>query len=161
MPSGKTHLRIELAALVAVVGGGLALNRAYGWMKWEEAQTLLPAFVAAYLFSSLLLSPDLDLARSGPQSRWGLFRALWLPYAGLFRHRGLSHNPLFGPLSRAAYLGILLAGALAGLHYGFGVELKFLKHWWQDLQGRPLWAIGIGMLLPNELHILADKLFKG
>ena len=160
MPSGKTHLHIELAALVVVVGGGLALNHAFEWMKWKEVYTLLPAFVAAYLFSSLLLSPDLDLARSGPQSRWGLFRVLWLPYAGMFRHRGLSHNPLFGPLTRIAYLGLLAAGVLAGLHYGFEMELKFLEHWWEDFQGRPLWAVGIGMFLPNELHILADKLFK-
>ena len=160
MPSGKTHFHIEFAALVIIIGVGATLNHYREFMKWEEAGTLGLIFTVSYLFSSLLLSPDLDLAQSGPQHRWGLFRVLWLPYAGMFRHRGLSHNPLFGPLTRIAYLGLLAAGVLAGLHYGFEMELKFLRHWWEDLQGKPLWAVGIGMFLPNELHILADKLFK-
>lgn len=153
-------MRIELAVLVVLTGIGLGVNHMYRLVKWEEARVLGLAFAISYLFSSLLLSPDLDLGRSDSQNRWGMLRVLWLPYAALFRHRGLSHNPLFGPLTRIGYLGLLVAAAMAGLHYGFEVDLAFLEYWWEKLDGTPLWAIGIGLMLPNEIHILADRLLK-
>lgn len=160
MPSGKAHLRIELGILVLTVGVGLLLNHLYRYMVWEDAATPAMCFVGAYLFSSLLMSPDLDLVRSRPQSRWGVFRVLWLPYAVCFRHWGISHNAVFGPVTRIVYLGLLVCAVLAGLHYGLGVELAFLKHWREDLRGLPVWAIGIGLFLPNELHILVDRLLN-
>ena len=160
MPSGKTHFKIEMATLLIAAGAGAGLNHHFRFVKWEDVTTLGLVFVGSYLFSSLMLSPDMDLARSDPQNRWGVLRVLWRPYAALFHHRGLSHNPIFGPLTRVAYLALIAVAVLAGLHYGLEVELKFLKHWWEDLRAIPLWAIGAGLFLPHELHILADKLFK-
>ncbi len=159
MPAGKTHLKVELLVLLAVVTLAGAANAYFELAAWDgEFKVLAIAFGCAYLFSALFLSPDLDLARSDPHNRWGALRVCWIPYAKLFRHRGYSHNPLIGPLSRLLYLLLWVALVLAGLHYGFAVGLEFLRHWWQDLSGTPLLALALGLMLPNEIHILLDKI---
>ena len=160
MPSGRAHLRIELGALVLITGAGVGLNHVYQYVKWGDATAPGLCFLGAYLFSSLLMSPDMDLVRSRPQSRWGVFRLLWLPYAVCFRHWGISHNLVFGPMTRIVYLALVVCTVLALLHYSFGVELGFLEHWREDLYSVPLWAIGVGLFLPNELHILVDKVIN-
>jgi uncharacterized metal-binding protein len=161
MPSGKTHLKVELFSLAGFAAIACGANAFFELVDWEdEFKALALVFSCAYLFSALLLSPDLDLARSDPHNRWGLLRICWIPYAKLFRHRGLSHNPLLGPLSRLVYLGLWASLVLAGLHYLFEVEIEFLRHWWEDLRGTPLWALGLGLVLPNEIHILLDKIYR-
>lgn len=94
MPSGKNHHKAETATLAAIIAITSGANFAFELAYWEdEFQSLALVFSAAYLFSALLLSPDLDLARSDPHNRWGYPRVCWTPYAKLFRHHGLSHNP--------------------------------------------------------------------
>ncbi len=108
------------------------------------------AFSLAYVGGSLFLSPDLDLEGSAPARRWGPFRLLWKPYAALFRHRGLSHSPIWGPLTRFAYLALL-----------------FLVVWATVSAVLPspppvpssLWApVVVGAVLPQVLHVLVDRL---
>jgi len=161
LPSGKNHLKAEIAALAAIIAIITGANFAFELAHWEdEFQPLALVFAAAYLFSALLLSPDLDLARSDPHNRWGYLRVCWIPYAKLFRHRGLSHNPLIGPLSRLLYLGGWAASILAGLHYIFAVEMNFLRDGWDDLHAAPLSALSLGLILPNEIHILLDRAYS-
>ena len=74
-----------------------------GWIGTAE----IAAFVSAYLFSMTLLSPDLDLAKSDSYRRWGPLRWLWAPYAAAFKHRRVSHHPLFGPITRIAYVSLI------------------------------------------------------
>ncbi len=101
MPSGKNHHKAETATLAAIIAITSGANFAFELAYWEdEFQSLALVFSAAYLFSALLLSPDLDLARSDPHNRWGYPRVCWTPYAKLFRHGELSHKPLLGSLSR-------------------------------------------------------------
>ena len=147
MPSGRTHLRIEAILLF----GWTALA---GYLLSIRSLSVdhVVAFVLAYAFSMLFLSPDLDLARSGASRRWGAARLIWAPYAALFRHRGLSHHPLVGPLTRILYLGLI--GVLA-----WTVVLV--------VSGRPariltpslaiLGAALAGLYLPNATHIAADR----
>ena len=161
MPSGKNHLKAELAALGAIAHAAAGGNAFWAFADWQDQfQPLALIFALAYLFSSLLLSPDLDLARSDPHNRRGLLRHCWKPYAKLFRHRGVSHNPLLGPLSRLVYLGLWAAAVLAGLHYLFAVEMEFLHHWKENLRGAALWSLSIGLVLPNEIHILLDRIYS-
>ena len=148
MPSGRTHLRIEAVLLVG--WGALAVwFCARGWMGTDE----IGAFVAAYLFSMLLLSPDLDLAKSDSYRRWGPLRWLWAPYAAAFKHRRISHHPPFGPISRIAYIGLI---AFVGLFTyvlirgGPAPRLVFPV----DLS----MAVLVGLYFPNLTHIALDGL---
>lgn len=57
-----------------------------------------------FLFSGLMLSPDLDL-HSRPFKRWGWLRWIWIPYQQAIAHRSvLSHGFLIGTTVRVVYL---------------------------------------------------------
>ena len=63
MPSGKNHLKAEIAALAAIIAITVGANFAFELANWEdESRPLALVFSVAYLFSALLLYPDLDLA---------------------------------------------------------------------------------------------------
>lgn len=147
MPSGKTHLKIEIALLAAGTAGVIVLYRE-GLIAWHEGGV----FLGAYLFSSLLLSPDLDLARSRASRHWGLGRILWLPYAMICRHRRLSHHLFFGPLSRILYLGAIGLSIFLGFSLLAGRSLTVSLPSW-----RLLVPIFTGLYLPNQIHILVDR----
>jgi uncharacterized metal-binding protein len=148
MPSGRTHLRIE-GVLLAVWGAAAVLCARLAWVSATE----MAAFVVAYLFSMLLLSPDLDLAESDSYRRWGLLRWLWAPYASAFRHRRISHHPLFGPITRIAYV---VAIALAALLVYVLVDRRAAPR--LVLPMNVVFAVLIGLYLPNLSHILVDGL---
>ncbi len=148
MPSGKTHLKLEAMILFLWT----ALSVLCVLKQWiEPYQAVL--FLCFYLFSMLFLSPDLDLSKSDAFARWGPLRWVWLPYAWLFRHRQISHHPLWGPLSRITTLAVVfLLGILV----------------YQVATGKPAprfslspagWAAAcVGLYLPNLEHIVADRL---
>jgi uncharacterized metal-binding protein len=148
MPSGKTHLRIE-AVLLAVWAGGAVLLARRGWIEAGEIGT----FVGAYLFSMLLLSPDLDLAKSDSYRRWGPLRWLWAPYAAAFQHRRISHHPLFGPITRIGYVGVIASVAL--LVYILATRSVIPP---VAVRAEFVLAVLIGLYLPNLTHIAADGL---
>jgi len=146
MPSGKSHLRLELFLLPVFLAGIYLMD--VGW-------PLLLAFSSAYLFSSLLLSPDLDLRSNATRRRWGPLGFIWWPYTKVFKHRGLSHNLLLGPLTRIGYLFLIGFIAVYGLnHLGIGANLRLRP----GLDREILAMIAIGLYLPNGLHILYDHL---
>ena len=146
MPSGRAHLKIEAGLLF----GWTALA---GYLLSKNAITpeVVVSFTLAYALSMLFLSPDLDLARSCATRRWGIARWIWIPYALVFRHRGLSHHPLLGPLTRIAYLGLVLAILVAGLVVAVGRPLRMTVPSAVVLLG----AL-VGLYVPNLTHILAD-----
>ena len=161
MPSGKTHTRIDLFLLVVILAaaayfwGGLA-----GFFGRDEMAEYAMAFVVAYLFGTFLLSPDMDLNTSGPMKNWGVLRLLWRPYAHLFKHRGISHMPIVGTLTRVLYIFIVLyvlsAVANAFLDLGWKMSVDDLKKVDRNLI---LWTLA-GLCLPDLFHIVADHTFK-
>lgn len=144
MPSGKTHLKFELATLPLWTVGGAILG-----VPWRE----LVIFTFSYVGTSLLLSPDIDLVDSAPARRWGILRLFWLPYAHIFKHRGLSHSVLFGPLTRVLYLAFLIFLVWIILYLALGLRLGW--HWPPPSS---VAAIACGVYLSNFLHVLLDRL---
>ena len=72
MPSGKNHLKAELAALGTIALAAAGGNALWAFADWQDQfQPLALIFALAYLFSSLLLSPDLDLAPLRPTQPLG------------------------------------------------------------------------------------------
>jgi len=149
MPSAQVHNTVNLAALV----GGLALGWTTGLVHLEPC---VP-FAVGFLFSTLLLSPDLDLAASvrvDARKNWGVLGALWMPFGRLVKHRGVTHTFVRGPVVLLAYLGVLLS-VLAGLGWLVvqGLELKVpvvrvegvWVGWWMT-----------GLLTAHGLHLVLD-----
>ncbi len=150
MPSGKVHLQIETVVLVALIAVACYLAQA-GLVRGAYAGI----FLGAYLFSSLFLSPDLDLRGSKPFQRWGFARVLWVPYARLFHHRSLSHHIILGPLTRIAYLGGIVSLALIGILHLTGWQVRFSVPQWQVIV-----ALLCGLYLPNQIHTIADAVWS-
>lgn len=144
MPSGTRHLQLELIFLPGFLAGLHFMNA-----DWSS----LIVFGLSYLFSSLMLSPDLDLRSNSARRRWGILGFIWIPYTKLFKHRGLSHNLLFGPLTRVGYLLLFVTLIMYGLSY-LGVRTNIPLHFDKEL----LVMIALGLYLPNFLHVLYDKL---
>ncbi|MCR4404176.1 MAG: metal-binding protein [Candidatus Acetothermia bacterium] len=142
MPSGGRHLRLEILLLPLFLAGLYFMG-----LDWRP----LLCFSAAYLFSSLWLSPDLDLRSNDARRRWGALGFIWVPYTKVFKHRGLSHNLLLGPLTRVGYLFLVGFLVLQALNY-LGVRADFHLR----ISSEILAMIGIGLYLPNVLHILYD-----
>ena len=147
MPSGKTHLRIE--AVILVLWSGLSVYLVL--REWiTTSQALL--FLGSYLFSMMLMSPDLDLSKSDAFYRWGVLRWIWLPYVWIFRHRQMSHHPLLGPLSRIVYIGILVLAVTFIYLVSTGNPGPRLR-----LSMEAVVLVCLGLYLPNLEHILADQ----
>lgn len=112
MPSGHAHdaVTILLAAPAVVVT----------YVATRDLPTAVIVAVA-FIFAGLMFGPDLD-TKSKPYSRWGLLRAIWLPYRTIFRHRSRwSHGLIFGTLFRVVYfLGIV---TLVGFAVAAGCSL--------------------------------------
>lgn len=142
VPSGKAHLVWELSTLP----GWVALGGALGVTREQ-----LVLFSLTYVGASLLLSPDLDLQRSAPARRWGVARFMWAPYAAVFRHRGISHSPLLGPLTRLIYLA-LVGGAVWVILHLVG-DVRFPR---TIPTGSVLSVLG-GVYLPHVLHVVLDR----
>ena len=106
MPSGQTHDRITLWTLPIVTGLAAALTR---------SGNLTLMISGGFLFSGLMLSPDLDL-QSRPYKRWGWLRWIWIPYQKVVRHRSvMSHGLVIGTTLRVIYLAswIVVFGVLS------------------------------------------------
>lgn len=148
MPGGKTHDTINIAVLIVVLA---VLSYLTMWNVNEMAVKYLDIYTIAvlslsYLFATFFLSPDLDI-ESKPYKRWKMFRILWWPYKVIFKHRGLSHNPIIGPLSIVINFALIVALLLLlmgiELHKG---HLRFIV------------VATIGMVLSMEVHIISDFL---
>lgn len=161
MPSGKTHTRIDLLMLVVLVGVASyfwdPLTDYFGRDQFVEYGGV---FVVAYFFGTFLLSPDMDLNTSDPMKNWGVLRLLWRPYAQLFKHRGFSHVPILGTLTRIVYIVLLVyvLCAVANALFDMGWELSIdnLK----DIDKKSVLCGLCGLCLPDLFHIVADRMFK-
>ncbi|MEA3238641.1 MAG: metal-binding protein [Candidatus Bipolaricaulota bacterium] len=150
MPSGRTHLRIEMFVFVACVASGVYLFQV-GLVR----SVYIGVFLGSYLFSSLFLSPDLDLKGSDSFRRWGVARVMWVPYARLFRHRALSHHIILGPLTRIAYLGAIVSLVLIAVLHLTGWQVRFSVPQWPMIA-----ALLCGLYLPNQIHTVADTVWS-
>ena len=162
MPSGRTHEAINLTAFGLLVGG-YAVAQSQGYTAEYDvllAPETVGVFTAAYFTGTYLVTPDLDLAENHvrAKSNWGLLGLLWVPYGKLFRHRGLSHSWLVGPLTRLLYMALValaLGWGVSALSPYFGYTFRIrlaLRDNWQEL------AVGAlaGYYLSQWLHLLAD-----
>jgi len=159
VPRGTTHELVNLGLLGAAALAWHALGGDRG-----PYQDLAEGFAAGYLAGTFLITPDLDLAEhptSRPRAmrRWGPLAWIWLPYGALFRHRGLSHTWLAGPLSRLLYLYLVLQGLLYGVGLlGARIDrlpglVGRLQRW---LSGPGALAAAAGYLVAQWLHLLLD-----
>ncbi|GAA5439164.1 hypothetical protein Dcae01_00663 [Deinococcus caeni] len=152
VPSGRVHNLINIAAYSVLAAGALVATR-------QDLLSVTPAqglnFTLAFAAGTFLLSPDLDLAEGRVDSKrhWGLLGFLWVPYGMMFSHRGLSHTWILGPLTRLAYLGVLIALVVGLLRFVLpDLTLPPVP----QLSAEVLAPFGVGYYLSQWLHLIAD-----
>ncbi|PCI95996.1 hypothetical protein COB11_00520 [Candidatus Aerophobetes bacterium] len=98
MSNYKTHNSFNILFLLPLAAVGV-----YLYMKPSNMQLIV--FVSVFLYATFFMSPDMDIAN---KIKWfslrGLFSIPFKSYALLFKHRGISHNILFGTLTRILWL---------------------------------------------------------
>ncbi len=139
-PSWRTHDAASLALACSLLYAGA-----------RQGHFAEGALLAVGAVSALIIQPDLDqpysMSRLRLTRRFGILAQAWCTvYDRLFRHRGLSHVPVLGTLTRLTWLVLPLA-VLAFLCYLSPPPIEW---------GWPvLWWVG-GLMLADTLHTAMD-----
>lgn len=176
MPSGKTHHRINEAAMSLATPTTFALTW-YVTGDPVKALTISAYALAGMVFGTYFADPDLDHdhithteARLRRVPFLGLplyvaFVAFWYPYAMQTRHRALSHRPIVGTLLRLGYillmftfLNTLARWAIFATPKGWG-DLALALGAWVFRNPAKAGAWVAGECLADLLHVLADRLW--
>jgi uncharacterized metal-binding protein len=143
MPSYRTHVSVNL-----FFGLPLALAALKYTVLSTPTDTI--CFIGAFIYGTFFLHPDLDLARNVRLlSLKGLLTFPFRPYSYLFRHRGISHMPVVGTLTRILWL----LGFLWVLFTFFNWVYPNWIHW-----GPPLWFGIAGLAVADFYHVFLDRL---
>ena len=150
MASGKTH---EQAALTTLAVGGAVAYFTASETAW---------YAVAGLLAGTLVTPDIDMdTRTREERRWKYVPAIgpllkigfwlfWLPYAKMFAHRGLSHVPIIGTVSRILYALVVLWIFMVVIGWNSSHELH------NRIQVPMAWPFIYGWILQDNVHLLLD-----
>jgi uncharacterized metal-binding protein len=144
MPAYRTHVTMNLFL-------GLPLGLAA--MKYTVLSTPadMLSFSGAFVYGTLFLHPDMDLARNIRLfSIKGLLTLPFRPYSYLFRHRGISHVIIIGTLTRVLWL----IGFIYLVFSCLGWVFPNIANWNQPI----LWFGISGLATADVFHVLLDKL---
>ncbi|MEO1589760.1 MAG: metal-binding protein [Cyanobacteria bacterium J06632_22] len=156
MPSGKTHDRITLWALPAVLAAAF-------YLTLDVPLTVI--ICIGFLIGGFMMGPDLDI-HSVQYNRWGPIKWIWYPYQVTLKHRShWSHGPVIGTVLRVLYFAVWV-----GL-FGLVIVEVLNRLWnaqltWQELKDAThiafstyLWewlALLIGLELGALSHYVSD-----
>lgn len=147
MPNGKNHTKINITLLFAIL---LSLHttfmKTYIPPEYLEFDTIT-IFSFAFIFGTYYLSPDLDI-QSEPFKRWGILKFIWQPYQKIFKHRGILHNPILGPIIIISTVGLLIIKPIVILF-----KLKIT-----NLPTKYIILLLSGIIVSIEAHIIADTI---
>ena len=162
MANSRTHTKVNFVVILASLLALLIISDL-------KAEFLLLSALFA-VAGTVFLSPDLDLTNSHPARYWGPFSLLWKGYTKLFRHRGWSHVPVVGTLTRLLYLSFVLGGvalvvdALVYIH-SYGTGIGWAQHFTRDTDAFLQFLIDkrlgfvaalVGLFYADVLHISTD-----
>jgi uncharacterized metal-binding protein len=103
----------------------------------------------SFLIGGTWLSPDIDLKQSRPSQRLSFLSGLWYPYRKLSGHRGFSHIPILGTLSRIFY--ILLPLIIYNYYFS---HLNIIKL--AQANSKSIELIFIGLEISAIVHLIMD-----
>ncbi len=111
--------------------------------------------------SGILISPDLDMRTRTVSERYvvrmslglgWLWIAMWYPYALLFKHRGVSHAPICGTVSRILYMSLFYIGVAYFFYTFYQVDiLVWPQEYWLQLL-----VFAVGLTISDLGHWVLD-----
>ncbi len=152
MPNYKTHVKVN--CLIFLPAWVLLL-----YFVFDSSFSSLSIISGAFTYATFFMNPDMDLQHSYKLSSLrGLLSLPFLGYSRVFKHRGISHHPILGTLTRIVWVtcfGILLLGFYKPFLHSLNDICFFVKHN-QDL----FIYLFSGILLADLSHILLDWIKK-
>lgn len=113
--------------------------------------TQLGLLLFGYFLGTVILTPDID-TRSEASRRCGV---VCRPYRWFFTHRGISHHPVIGILSRIIYV-LLITIFFIVIIYGIHTVISFIDVLIQ--YKLEMLSVIIGLFISNLFHILLDNI---
>ncbi len=145
----KTHLHFNLFIAMPVFLFFL-------YSTFHLAKPYLLTFATVFIYASYFLTPDADL--SYKNHFWSLKGILTFPfflYSLIFRHRGISHMPIVGTLTRLLYLTALIALSI------WLLDLKNSDYMYTFKTYKNYFSISfLAFILSDLCHLLLDWRFK-
>jgi len=149
MSNYKTHVKFNL-------GFGLPVLLIAGIYYLQPSALFVGIFMASFIYTSLYMGPDMDLAKSIRLfSLRGILTLPFRSYSRLFHHRGLSHSALFGTITRLLWLVIWLGLYSYFLDFFFGWKLQSPLAFWQNYKIYLLYMIA-GVFFADLFHLILD-----
>ncbi len=124
-------------------------------------------FAVGYVISTIFLSPDIDLKHSHPTKRWKILKYFWRPYQKILKHRGLSHTPFVGTITRYIYVLFIISIVYVLSFYAFKslihktlISSKHLTAYIEHIPKKDIIWFVIGGVLADIVHIFWDIVFS-
>lgn len=122
----------------------------------SRSHTHFAIFSTSFLLSTLFFSPDLDILHSVRiTSLRGIVTLPFRPYSYLFQHRGISHFPIIGTLTRILYIGIL--ALLCASVYNQKIPTIDFVHQLYLTAKVPLFIAFAGLTYGDFCHLVLDR----
>ncbi|CCB88940.1 MAG: DUF2227 family putative metal-binding protein [Simkania sp.] len=117
---------------------------------------LLLTFAGTFTYSTLFMSPDMDLAyQIRLFSLRGLFSLPFRSYAQFFSHRGLSHHVIFGSATRILWLAAWGCLLFLVIYKTLPTQSSLLK-FYKQYELYILYGLA-GICLADWCHLLLDR----
>lgn len=146
----KTHAKLNILIALPIVLGICT------YLLKTDPKLLL-IFSSAFIYGTLYMNPDLDLAHSIKLFSFrGVLTMPFRGYSKIFKHRGISHSIILGTLTRVGYL--------VGLAFFISYFLLQIPYFHQEAylfyqSNKTLFITGfLGLFLADFFHILVDVL---
>lgn len=144
----KTHSTFNIFVVLPLALTGI-------WFFLVPETKYMQVFAAAFIYATLFLGPDLDLAYHYKlKSLRGILTLPFRPYARIFKHRGISHHIVFGTVSRMLWLTLIFLGI------SFICSWDVMKIAYSLKKNLPYLFYGLGALFLADLsHLFLDFLY--
>lgn len=149
MSNYKTHSKFNIFIALPIL-----LGASFYFM--HPHRNLLLTFAGTFIYSTLFMSPDMDLAHQIRLfSLRGLLTLPFRSYAQFFSHRGLSHNPILGSATRILWLTGWVFFLFIAIYKSIPKTPTLLK-FYQDHQLYILYGLA-GICFADWCHLLLDR----
>lgn len=151
MASGRTHDIVNLIT--------------FGPIVYYLQPVDFVSFTAGYIVGTFFLSPDNDIYHSSQNKRWRFLKFIWYPYTKIFKHRGVSHIPFYGMITKLLYLSFVFTIFLFLIKIFFKYALNYdeinLKFSLLELITQPYLTLFLaGLFLSELMHIFTDMIYS-
>jgi uncharacterized metal-binding protein len=139
------------------VGVMVAASAWIGVSVYYQFSLLLTFGVLLGILLDVFLTPDLDLKEADQKKDiWDKF---WMVYGLRFKHRGISHFPVIGMITRVFYIPYRIGQLFCGLLALGGFLYLVVLEWWP--LPKFVWFVLGGLIIGDVVHLFMDLFSTG